>query len=57
MHSPIGVLADVDATGHAGCFGATRQVDRVAKEAIPGHTIADDAGDHLARMDANRDLL
>lgn len=57
LHSPIGLLANVYATGHAGGFGAARQVDGVAKEAIAGHAIPNDAGDHLARMDANGDLL
>lgn len=56
-YSPIGLLADVNAPGHSGGLSAAGEIDRVAKEAIARHTIPNDAGDHLARMDANGDLL
>lgn len=57
FHSPISFLADVDTSWHTRGLCAACQVHCVAEEAVARHTIADNSGHHLARMDANCHLL
>lgn len=57
LHSLVRVFGHVDLAGLARGLRAARQVDRVAKETVAGHAVADHARHDLTGVDPNSDFL
>lgn len=53
----VRLLADIDASRNSSGLRSASQIDRVSEETIPWHSVADDSGNDLPRVDADGDFL
>jgi hypothetical protein len=53
----VSFFRNVDSSGFSCCLGATRQVDGVAEEAVPRHSVADHSGNNFTGVNPDCDPL
>jgi hypothetical protein len=53
----VSFFRNVDSSWFSCCLGATRQVDGVAEEAVPRHSVADHSGNNFTGVNPDCDPL